>query len=82
MPRPGETIAARKLSEQDAKKRPWTRSFLKDYPFSGREVTREEAERRIKTMDEPSARNLESIKTEPLPSTTSRPVVGSAQVPR
>jgi threonyl-tRNA synthetase len=65
----GETIAARKLSEQDLKlvKKAMDKIISKDYPIFREEVTREEAERRIKTMDEPfKLEILESIKTEPI----------------
>jgi threonyl-tRNA synthetase len=65
----GETIAARKLSDQDLKlvKKAMDKIISKDYPIFREEVTREEAERRIKTMDEPfKLEILESIKTEPI----------------
>jgi threonyl-tRNA synthetase len=65
----GETIEARKLSEQDLKqvKKAMDKIISKDYPIFREEVTREEAERRIKTMGEPfKLEILESIKTEPI----------------
>jgi threonyl-tRNA synthetase len=65
----GETVAARKLSEQDLKlvKKAMDKIISKDYPIFREEVTREEAERRIKLMNEPfKLEILESIKTEPI----------------
>lgn len=65
----GETIEARKLSEQDLKlvKKAMDKIISKDYPIFREEVTREEAERRIKLMNEPfKLEILESIKTEPI----------------
>jgi threonyl-tRNA synthetase len=65
----GETVAARKLSEQDLKavKKAMDKIIGKNYPISREEVTREEAERRIGLMNEPfKLEILQSIKTEPI----------------
>jgi threonyl-tRNA synthetase len=65
----GETIPARKLSEQDLKdvKKAMDKIIGKDYPISREEVSREEARRRIEKIGEPfKLEILDSIKTEPI----------------
>jgi threonyl-tRNA synthetase len=65
----GETIPARKLTEMDLKnvKKAMDKIVSKNFPFTREEVTREEAERRIKEIGEPfKLEILESIKTEPI----------------
>mmetsp|Transcript_27210 Transcript_27210/g.44984 ORF Transcript_27210/g.44984 Transcript_27210/m.44984 type:complete len:694 (+) Transcript_27210:320-2401(+) len=54
-PETGETIEARKLTEQDLKKvkKEMDKIISKNYPITREEVTREEAERRIKEINEP-----------------------------
>jgi len=51
----GETIPSRKLTEQDLKKikKEMDKIVSKDYPITREEVSREEAERRIKELNEP-----------------------------
>lgn len=68
-PETGETVPARKLSDQDLKqvKKAMDKIVSKDYPITREEVTREEAERRIKEIEEPfKLEILDSIKTEPI----------------
>jgi threonyl-tRNA synthetase len=65
----GETIPARKLSEQDLKdvKKAMDKIIGKDYPISREDVSREEARRRIEKIGEPfKLEILDSIKTEPI----------------
>jgi threonyl-tRNA synthetase len=65
----GETVASRKLSEQDLKqvKKAMDKIIGKDYPIFREEVTREEAKRRITELNEPfKLEILESINTEPI----------------
>jgi threonyl-tRNA synthetase len=65
----GETIPARKLTESDLKdvKKAMDKIISKDYPITREEVSREEAERRIKKIGEPfKLEILQSIKTEPI----------------
>jgi threonyl-tRNA synthetase len=65
----GDTIESRKLSAQDLKKvkKAMDKIIGKNYPITREEVTREEAERRIKEIGEPfKLEILESIKTEPI----------------
>ena len=54
-PETGEAIPSRKLTEQDLKavKKEMDKIVSKDYPITREEVTREEAERRIKEINEP-----------------------------
>jgi threonyl-tRNA synthetase len=54
-PETGETIEARKLSDQDLKaiKKQMDKIISKNYPITREEVTREEAERRITEIGEP-----------------------------
>jgi threonyl-tRNA synthetase len=54
-PETGETIPSRKLSDADLKqvKKAMDKIMSKDYPITREEVTREEAERRIKEIGEP-----------------------------
>ena len=51
----GETIESRKLNDQDLKKvkKQMDKIISKNYPITKEEVSREEAERRIKEMNEP-----------------------------
>lgn len=51
----GETVEARKLTDQDLKKvkKQMDKIISKDYPITREEVSREEAERRIKELNEP-----------------------------
>lgn len=51
----GEAVEARKLTEQDLKavKKEMDKIISKDYPIRREEVSREEAERRIKEINEP-----------------------------
>lgn len=51
----GETIESRKLSDQDLKKikKAMDKIISKNYPITREEVSREEAERRIKEINEP-----------------------------
>jgi len=65
----GEIVPSRKLSDQDLKKvkKAMDKIIGKNYPITREEVTREEAERRIKEIGEPfKLEILESIKTEPI----------------
>jgi threonyl-tRNA synthetase len=65
----GEVVASRKLSDQDLKqvKKAMDKIIGKNYPIFREEVTREEAERRIKELNEPfKLEILESINTEPI----------------
>ena len=65
----GETVPARKLSDQDLKKvkKAMDKIISKNYPITREEVTREEAERRIKEINEPfKLEILDSIKTDPI----------------
>lgn len=54
-PETGETVESRKLTDQDLKKvkKQMDKIISKDYPITREEVTREEAERRIKEINEP-----------------------------
>jgi threonyl-tRNA synthetase len=54
-PETGETIEARKLSESDLKqiKKEMDKIISKGYPITREEISREEAERRIKEINEP-----------------------------
>lgn len=54
-PESGETIEARKLSDSDLKsvKKEMDKIISKGYPITREEVTKEEAERRIKEINEP-----------------------------
>jgi threonyl-tRNA synthetase len=54
-PESGETVPSRKLTDADLKqvKKAMDKIMSKDYPITREEVTREEAERRIKEIDEP-----------------------------
>ncbi|KAL7567937.1 hypothetical protein ACA910_019649 [Epithemia clementina (nom. ined.)] len=68
-PETGETIESRKLTDQDLKtiKKSMDKIISKNFPITREEVTREEAERRIKEIQEPfKLEILESIKTEPI----------------
>lgn len=68
-PETGETVEARKLTEQDLKlvKKAMDKIVSKNLPITREEVSREEAERRIKEIGEPfKLEILESIKTEPI----------------
>lgn len=68
-PESGETIDGRKLTDQDLKevKKAMDKIISKDYPIRREEVTREEAERRIKEIGEPfKLEILQSIKTDPI----------------
>lgn len=68
-PETGETVPARKLSDQDLKqiKKAMDKIISKDYPITREEVSREEAERRIAEINEPFKREiLDGIKTEPI----------------
>ena len=68
-PETGETVPARKLSDQDLKqvKKAMDKIISKDYPITREEVSREEAKRRIEEIGEPfKLEILESIKTEPI----------------
>ena len=65
----GEKIPSRKLTDQDLKqvKKAMDKIISKGYPITREEVSREEAERRIKEIGEPfKLEILESIKTEPI----------------
>ena len=65
----GETVPARKLSDQDLKKvkKAMDKIIGKNYPITREEVTREEAKRRIEEIDEPfKLEILDSIKTDPI----------------
>ena len=68
-PETGETIEARKLSDKDLKavKKAMDKIVGKNYPITREEVSREEALRRIKEINEPFKEEiLDSIKTEPI----------------
>lgn len=54
-PETGETVEARKLTDQDLKKikKAMDKIISKNYPITKEEVSREEAEKRIKAMNEP-----------------------------
>lgn len=54
-PKTGETVESRKLSERDLKKikKQMDKIISKNYPITKEEVSREEAERRIKEINEP-----------------------------
>ena len=68
-PETGETVEGRKLTDQDLKsvKKAMDKIISKNYPITREEVSREEAERRIKEIGEPfKLEILESIKTEPI----------------
>jgi len=68
-PETGETVEGRKLNDEDLKKvkKAMDKIVSKDYPITREEVSREEAERRIKEIGEPfKLEILESIKTEPI----------------
>jgi len=54
-PETGETIEARKLTDQDLKKikKAMDKIISKNHPITREEVSREEAEKRIKAMNEP-----------------------------
>lgn len=68
-PETGETVEARKLSDQDLKKvkKAMDKIVSKNYPITREEVTREEAKRRIEEINEPFKMEiLDSIKTEPI----------------
>ena len=68
-PETGDTIPSRKLTDQDLKpvKKAMDKIISKNYPITREEVSREEAERRIKEIGEPfKLEILESIKTEPI----------------
>lgn len=68
-PETGETVEARKLSDQDLKqvKKAMDKIIGKDYPITREEVSREEAKRRIEEIGEPfKLEILDSIKTEPI----------------
>lgn len=68
-PETGETIEARKLSDQDLKavKKAMDKIIGKDYPITREEVSREEAKLRIEEIGEPfKLEILDSIKTDPI----------------
>ena len=68
-PETGETVEARKLTDQDLKavKKAMDKIISKNYPITREEVTREEARRRIEAMNEPfKLEILDSIQTEPI----------------
>ena len=68
-PETGETVPARKLSDQDLKKikKAMDKIISKDYPITREEVSREEAKRRIEEIGEPFKMEiLEGIKIEPI----------------
>eukprot|EP00523_Entomoneis_sp_CCMP467_P010389 CAMPEP_0168723770 /NCGR_PEP_ID=MMETSP0724-20121128/3287_1 /TAXON_ID=265536 /ORGANISM="Amphiprora sp., Strain CCMP467" /LENGTH=688 /DNA_ID=CAMNT_0008770489 /DNA_START=200 /DNA_END=2266 /DNA_ORIENTATION=+ len=68
-PETGETVEARKLSDQDLKKikKAMDKIISKNYPITREEVSREEAKRRIEEIGEPfKLEILDSIKTEPI----------------
>ena len=68
-PETGETVEARKLTDQDLKKvkKAMDKIIGKNYPITREEVTREEAKRRIEEIGEPfKLEILDSIKTEPI----------------
>lgn len=54
-PETGETVESRKLTDQDLKKikKQMDKIISKNYPITSEEVSREEAEKRIKAMNEP-----------------------------
>mmetsp|Transcript_18611 Transcript_18611/g.46182 ORF Transcript_18611/g.46182 Transcript_18611/m.46182 type:complete len:683 (-) Transcript_18611:57-2105(-) len=54
-PETGETVESRKLTDQDLKtiKKQMDKIIQKDYPITREEVSREEAEKRIKELNEP-----------------------------
>lgn len=54
-PETGETVESRKLTDQDLKliKKQMDKIISKGYPITREEVTREEAEKRIKAINEP-----------------------------
>jgi threonyl-tRNA synthetase len=65
----GETVPSRKLSDEDLKKvkKAMDKIIGKNYPITREEVSRDEAERRIKEINEPfKLEILQSIKTEPI----------------
>ena len=65
----GETLPSRKLSDDDLKKvkKAMDKIIGKNYPITREEVSRDEAERRIKQINEPfKLEILQSIKTEPI----------------
>lgn len=65
----GETVPARKLTDQDLKKvkKNMDKIVGRNYPITREEVSREEAERRIREINEPfKLEILDSIKTEPI----------------
>lgn len=68
-PETNEAVPSQKLTEQDLKeiKKAMDKIVAKDYPITREEVSREEAERRIREIGEPfKLEILESIKTEPI----------------
>ena len=68
-PETGETVEARKLTDQDLKeiKKAMDKIISKDYPITREEVSREEARSRIQEINEPfKLEILDSIKTEPI----------------
>jgi threonyl-tRNA synthetase len=68
-PESGETVPSRKLSDHDLKlvKKAMDKIVSKNYPITREEVSREEAEKRIKQLNEPfKLEILDSIKTEPI----------------
>ena len=65
----GETVPSRKLSDEDLKKvkKAMDKIIGKNYPITREEVSRDEAERRIKEINEPfKLEILQSIRTEPI----------------
>jgi threonyl-tRNA synthetase len=68
-PETGEAIGSRKLSDQDLKKvkKAMDRIISRNLPITREEVTREEAARRIREIDEPFKMEiLNGIKTDPI----------------
>lgn len=68
-PETGETVEARKLTDQDLKrvKKAMDKIISKNYPITREEVSREEARRRIEEIKEPfKLEILDSIQTEPI----------------
>ena len=68
-PETGEMVEGRKLTDQDLKtiKKAMDKIISKNYPITREEVSREEAERRIKEIQEPfKLEILDSIATDPI----------------
>ena len=68
-PETGDVVESRKLTDQDLKKvkKQMDKIISKNYPITREEVSREEAVRRIKEIDEPfKLEILDSIKTDPI----------------